>query len=273
MSSLEILGLLVLLSFLPAIGYLAWVRRSERYATEAWGTLLKAFFFGALISTFVSLILEDITSSVFSEVLQPDIGVLPQGSTAAYLFLAIVAAPIIEEGMKALGVVGMKSSLRYAADGMVFGAAVGFGFGFIENTLYGVSAWESFGLTVAILTLFVRSISSILLHGSATAMSGYGVAQNAIRGGRGHDQAAYYGLAVLMHASFNTLVSLPLILPSAWTSTIGAELLSLLTLVIAIGYAFFAFSHVRNRITELQFQAVNKFRGYSTVTAPIRRTQ
>ena len=60
MNEIIVLLILVLLSFLPAVGYLAWIRKTERYNTEAWGPLLRAFLFGAIISTFVSLILEEV---------------------------------------------------------------------------------------------------------------------------------------------------------------------------------------------------------------------
>ena len=258
MNEIIVLLILVLLSFLPAVGYLAWIRKTERYNTEAWGPLLRAFLFGAIISTFVSLILEEVFLLGFNEILQPDIGAIPKNPTASYIFLAVVAAPFIEEGMKALGVYNSRAKFRFLADGLVFGAAVGFGFGFVENTLYGLSALDQFGFTTAIATLLVRAVSSVLLHGSATAMSGFGIEENTLRKGRGHILAGYYLLAVLMHASFNALVSLPLILPANWTNTIGVTLLSFVTLVAAIAFAVYAFGHIRDRVTELEYTAIRR---------------
>lgn len=247
---------LILLSLLPALAYLAWVRKTERYDEEGWSPLLKSFLFGAVISTFVSGILELILYAAYSQVLQPDVSEVPQGATSAYLILAIVIAPFVEEGMKAAGVWRSRAEFRYVADGLVFGAAVGFGFGFVENTLYGLSALETAGWAVAIATLFVRAISSILMHGSATAMSGYGVAENQLHEGRGHILAGYYLVAVLMHASFNALVSLPLLLPAQWVDLVGSGVVSLLSLGIAIAFALYSFSHIRTRITELQMQPI-----------------
>jgi RsiW-degrading membrane proteinase PrsW (M82 family) len=260
MNTLEVLLLIVILSLLPALIYLAWVRRTERYNEEAWTPLLKAFFYGAIIGTSVSLILELILFNVYSTILQPDFGSVPQGSTATTLILACLIAPFVEEGMKALGVYGSRSQFRFVADGLVFGAAVGLGFGFMENVLYGSSAFFEAGLASAVATLIVRSVSSILLHGSATAMSGYGVAENSLHEGRGHILLGYFMLAVLMHASFNALAYLPLILPSSWMSSLGTEgsdILSLLLLVVAVAYALSAFSHIRKRIAELQFQPMS----------------
>ncbi len=259
MDEYTVLFLIILISFLPSIGYLAWVRKTERYSEEGWGPLLKAFLFGALISTFISALLEGVFLAIFSQVLQPDVGVLPKSSTFAFLVLAIVIAPIIEEGFKGVGVYSMRSNFRFVADGLVFGAAVGFGFGFVENTLYGLSAFDQYGIASAIITLLIRSVSSVLLHGSATAMTGFGVAENALHEGRGHVLAGYYLLAVLMHASFNLIASLPLILPADWTSIMGAEVLSLVSLGAAIAFAVYAFGHIRDKITELQYTALTRY--------------
>jgi RsiW-degrading membrane proteinase PrsW (M82 family) len=256
MNELTTVLILILLSFLPAIVYLAWVRRSERYNEEAWWPLLKAFAVGAVVSTVVSAILETVFFSLYSSVLQPDIGILPNSSVFDLFILTCVIAPVIEEGMKGLGVWGTRDELRYVADGLVFGAAVGFGFGFVENSLYGLSAYYGAGFAVAIETLFVRALSSILLHGSATAMTGYGVAENRLHEGRGHILVAYYFLAVLMHASFNLLLLLPYLLPSVWVSMVGTNLLTVFSFILAMTYAIAAFHHIRERIAELQFQPV-----------------
>ncbi|MDE1822031.1 MAG: PrsW family intramembrane metalloprotease [Euryarchaeota archaeon] len=258
---LVLVVLLVLFSLIAPLAYLSWVRKTERYNTEAWGPLLRAFGYGAFIGTFVSAILEAIFLAVYAQVLQPDLG-LPSGSTGnvvSLLVLAVVIAPFIEEGMKGAGVYGMRSRIRYVADGLVFGAAVGFGFSFIENLLYGVSAYGQAGLAGFLATIIVRSFSSSLLHGSATAMTGLGVAESELRKGKGHLLAGYYLLAVTMHGTFNALASLPLILslyyPSLPASTQNE--LSVVALLAAIIFAVSVFSHVRTRITEMQYQGVH----------------
>jgi RsiW-degrading membrane proteinase PrsW (M82 family) len=256
MNELTTVLILILLSFLPAIVYLTWVRRTERYNEEAWWPLLKAFAVGAIISTVVSAILESVLYDLYSSVLQPDIGILPNSSVFDLFLLSCVIAPIIEEGMKGIGVYGSREEFRYVADGLVFGAAVGFGFGFVENSLYGLSAYYQAGFAAAIATLFVRALSSILLHGSSTAMTGFGVAENRLHEGRGHILVGYYFLAVLMHASFNLLLILPYLLPTVWVNTVGIDLLTLFTLILAITYALAAFHHIRERIAELQFQPI-----------------
>lgn len=261
MSAVDTLVLIVfviIFSLIAPLGYLAWVRKTERYNTEAWGPLLRAFAYGAFIGTFVSAILEGIFLAAFSGVIQPDLG-LPGGANLSLVVLAVIVAPFIEEGMKGLGVWNMRGRIRYVADGLVFGAAVGFGFSFVENMLYGVSAWSQSGFDAFLATIIVRSISSSLLHGSATAMTGLGVAEDQLKRGAGHSLAGYYLLAVTMHGSFNALASITVILP-----LLGVNLpasyengLIILSLLAAILFAFSVFSHVRTRITEMQFQGVH----------------
>ena len=268
----------IIFSLIAPIGYLAWVRKTERYNTEAWGPLLRAFGYGAFIGTFISAILEGIFLLAYSSVIQPDLG-LPGGADATLVILAVVIAPFIEEGMKGLGVWNMRGQVRYVADGLVFGAAVGFGFSFVENMLYGVSALSAGGFMALLATIIVRSISSSLLHGSATAMTGLGVAENQLRKGVGHSLAAYYLLAVAMHASFNVLASITVILPLLGVKVPAQyeNALVILSLMAAIIYAFSVFSHVRTRITEMQFQGVGPLahtpKGYAYLSqgTPTRR--
>lgn len=259
--SLLLVIFLIIFSLIAPLAYVAWIRKTERYNTEGWGPLLRAFGYGAFIGTFVSAILEEIFLLAYSEVIQPDLGIpstAPASADLALVVLACVAAPFIEEGMKGLGVWGMRLRIRYVADGLVFGASVGFGFSFIENLLYGASAWDQAGIAAALGTILVRSVSSSLLHGSATAMTGLGVAENQLRQGKGHFLAGYYLLAVLMHASFNALASITTILTLLGVSLSGStsDTLTILALLAAIVYAVAVFSHVRTRIVEMEMTSV-----------------
>ena len=276
---LIVLVLFVLLfSLIAPLAWLAWVRKTERYHTEGWGTLLRAFAYGAFIGTFVSAILEGIFQAAYNVWIQPDLGLpsesVPQGQYLGLIVLAVFVAPFIEEGMKGLGVWSMRARIRYVADGLVFGSAVGFGFSFIENTLYGASAWTTGGFAALLATIIVRSISSSLLHGSATAMTGLGVAENQLQRGQGHKLAGYYSLAVLMHGSFNALASITVILALLGfaISTGESDTLSLLALVAAITFAFAAFGHVRTKITEMETQPIYRPPAPPQRTAPYAYT-
>jgi RsiW-degrading membrane proteinase PrsW (M82 family) len=256
LTGLQEFGLLVLAALLPALGYLIWVRQSERLGREPWSLLLRLFLFGALGATIVAGILEvvivDLGTAVSLKYPGPEFGFLNGNSTLGAFFLVLVVAPFIEEGLKAAGVVQYRGSLRRLADGPVFGAAVGLGFGFFETLLYGLGAFLAGGFAAGLTLIFLRSISSVLLHGSSTAMFGRGYASSLYEGQRGAT-GAYYLLAVAMHASFNALASLGAIVAAlGFANGIGiyADVIGLLA---AIAFAFGAIEHVRTVISRSDF--------------------
>jgi RsiW-degrading membrane proteinase PrsW (M82 family) len=250
------LVVLILAALLPAVLYLAWVRKSERFMTEAWGPLLRAFGYGALVATVVSALVEAILLGIGTAVSQnypgPEFTFLNGNSTLGAFFLVLVIAPFTEEAFKASGVIRASSQLRLLSDGPVFGASVGLGFGFFETLLYGLGAYLVGGLAAGLGLIFIRSISSVLLHGSTTAMFGYGYANSKLRG-VGHKGAEYYLLAVLMHAGFNALAGLSAILIALHFNVFSSGVADIIGLILAVGFAFAAIEHARAVIVRTNF--------------------
>ncbi len=95
----EDLLLLILVALVPALSYLAWVRKGERFRAEGWWTLLGAFAYGALFATLAAGLLEVILVALGSSVAQrfpgPEFVFLEPGSTAATFFLVLVVAPFV----------------------------------------------------------------------------------------------------------------------------------------------------------------------------------
>ncbi|HYA57077.1 MAG TPA: PrsW family intramembrane metalloprotease [Thermoplasmata archaeon] len=253
------LVVLIVVSLVPALFYLSWIRGTERYGTESWSPLLGAFAYGAIFATITAGVVEAVIVSVGTAVSQsypgPEFLFLNGNSTAGVFFLVLVVAPFIEEALKAAGVASRGSMLRQLADGPVFGASVGLGFGFFETFLYGLGAWLVGGLAAGIVLIAVRSVSSVLLHGSSTGMFGYGYARSRfVRTGPG--SGSYYLVAVGMHASFNALASLAVLLPFIGISGVAAAWASLLALAAAIAFAFLAIEHVRTIIQTTDYPAL-----------------
>jgi protease PrsW len=253
--------ILVLVALIPALIYLAWIRRTERYQQDAWGPVLSAFAYGALFATIVAAVLEGIIVSVGTAVSQnypgPEFVFLNSNSSLGVFFLVLLVAPLVEEGLKASGVAANRTRLRVIADGPVFGASVGLGFGFFETFLYGLGAFFVGGLAAGIALILVRSISSVLLHGSTTGMFGYGYARSRF-GVPGAGSGAYYLLAVGMHAAFNALASLAIILGLLGFSGVAVDVASLFALLAAIGFAFWAIEHVREVIVSADYPSLLK---------------
>jgi len=252
LSAIWDLVILVVVAFVPAIIYLSWVRGTERYGSqEGWGTLLRAFFYGAIFATIVAAILEGVIvylgTAVSVTYPAPEFVFLNSNSSLGVLFLVLVVAPFIEEAMKASGVVAFQRSFRQLADGPVVGAGVGLGFGFFETFLYGLGAFLVGGLAAGIVLILIRSVSSVLLHGSSTGMFGYGFARSKYHQ-PGPGTGAYYLVAVGMHASFNLLASLSVVLVLLGITSIASGAADLIALFAAIFFAFWAIEHVRSII-------------------------
>lgn len=268
-TAIESLGILALVALLPALVYLAWVRGAVRYQGKAWGTVLRAFVYGAVFATIVAGILEAVIVGLGTSISQrypaPDFVFLNGDSTAGAFFLVLVVAPFIEEALKASGVYLYRGEIRRGADGPVLGASVGLGFGFFETFLYGVGAFVVGGLVAGLALILVRSLSSVVLHGSSTGMFGHGLARS-LAGRPGAGSGAYYLLAVAMHATFNALASLTVILALVGIHGVAIDYGSLVALLAAMAFAFGAIEHVRSVIQTDDYPALAGYR-----KAPPRR--
>ncbi len=254
--ALESLLLLVLIALLPALLYLSWVRTTEFGQKEGWGVVLRCFAYGAFFATIVAAVVEAAlvaggTGLAVAEP-APEFVFLNGNTTAGQFFLILVAAPFIEEALKASGVYAYRAQIRRIADGAVLGASVGLGFGFFETFLYGLGAYATGGIVAGIALIALRSISSVLLHGSSTAVFGYGYAEERLTG-RGRAASTHYLGAVALHGAFNAVVSL-----GSFAAVLGltgnvADALSALGLALGIFLAFLAIEYVRRIIVQSSY--------------------
>jgi hypothetical protein len=112
--------------------------------------------------------------------------------------------------------------------------------------LYFVVAYSE-GTEVLILTIAIRSVTSMVLHMSATSISGYGISRSRVLGasGRSAGWLRYVGIAIVLHAAFNLFASLGDIFPQ------NADILGIVGLIIVFILANTAFGIMRRRIKEL----------------------
>lgn len=108
---------------------------------------------------------------------------------------AVVAAPIIEEAAKALGLRWLHPWIKHPTSGWLLGLAAGLGFGMLEGAfnLDSTSNWLVGG--------WVR-LAALLLHGLATSLTGLGYARY-LQSNRRSDLWRGYGRAVIMHGAWN----------------------------------------------------------------------
>ena len=231
-------GLAAVLSFGPAYLYLKSIRNAEETDREPWSALQVAFVWGAVSGVFYALILNGLGGSLVF---------LYSGNDADLTFIltAIIVAPIVEEFVKPLVLfrnVSVKGEINEVEDGIVYGAACGLGFGATENILYGLSEGAvSSGLLGVIIVVTLRTVSSILLHLTASSFAGYGISQYLVKGAPFSVVIKYYLLAVLIHAAWNT------------AAVLGSPLILVFSILLAIGGLEFS----KRRIRELDLEGSN----------------
>jgi RsiW-degrading membrane proteinase PrsW (M82 family) len=108
---------------------------------------------------------------------------------------AVVAAPMIEEGVKALGLRWLRPWINHPSNGWLLGMAAGLGFGMLEGAfnLDSTNNWLAGG--------WVR-LAALLLHGLATSLTGLGYARY-LQSKRRSDLWRGYSRAVIMHGAWN----------------------------------------------------------------------
>jgi protease PrsW len=170
----------------------------DRYEKEPLSLIMIAFLWGALPAIALALLFELILAAPLER--------SPIGPGATLWALA----PLVEEPIKALALVGLYRFARYEfdgpLDGIVYGALVGFGFSMTENLLFFLHYGDLDRL------LWVRGVLFGLNHAFFTSL--VGLALGAARYGRSRQLniLALIGgltLAILFHALHNYVVGYP----------------------------------------------------------------
>ena len=202
------LVLVLMVSIVPPILYLVWIRNAEVCRRESMGSVLLAFGLAAIGSLGAAYVIEAIlVTTLYSpgSILSHGFwGIQPNDQNVQLLILAVLIAPVVEELTKSLAVLAMRPRLNEIEDGLVYGAAAGLGFAAVENVLYNATGLVQ-GTEVFLVIAISRALTSTLLHASATAITGYGIALSKFHRMAGHPEswAIYYMGAVLLHAFFN----------------------------------------------------------------------
>ena len=156
--------------------YFLIIKGMDRYEPEPVWLLTAVFFWGAVVATSISLVLNGIGEGVLSLALSaPENSQIVQSSTASFV------APVVEESAKGFGllVLWLLSSVWLhevdgPLDGAIYGGVIGLGFTLTEDVLY-VGAAAAQGGTQAFALYLLRTVAAGLSHASFTAMTGLGV--------------------------------------------------------------------------------------------------
>jgi len=164
--------LVMLLSFVPMLLYALLLWWLDRYEKEPLYLLAFAFLWGAIPAIILSLLLEVLL----------DIPILAVSNSALTYDLlgSSFSAPLVEEGVKALAVLGLflffRREIDSPLDGLIYGGMTGFGFAAVENFFYLLGAYESGGMAGTLSLTFFRAGLFGLNHAMYTGFTGLGLA-------------------------------------------------------------------------------------------------
>ena len=175
----------------------------DRYEKEPLGLAAAAFLWGAIPAIVVSLVVE----------LLFDVPLAMLGQGLAYEMVSSgLVAPVVEETVKAVALLGIFVFWRHefdnVLDGIIYGALVGFGFAIVEDFFYSVSSLGKGGWGMI---LFLRTVLFGLNHSFFTALTGIGLGYARLareRWKRWLAPLAGLGAAITFHAIHNLGASL-----------------------------------------------------------------
>lgn len=153
-----------LAALIPMFIYLIFIWRLDKYEREPFGKVLKHFFWGAIGAVFFGILLSTIMNSTF------DIFI---NDSASLIFIStVIIAPFAEEIVKGVFLLRTfrKDYFDNLTDGLVYGGAIGLGFGMTENLLYFTTYDDTLAQWISI--VITRSIFSAVMHAIATATVG-----------------------------------------------------------------------------------------------------
>jgi RsiW-degrading membrane proteinase PrsW (M82 family) len=196
---------------------------------EFWKSLLMAFLWGAVVAALVSYLLESLIATFVVDL----------------FVLAVVIAPVIEEGIKPVGLWFTRKKIDELEDGLIYGAVIGLGFAATENLVYGVRFWDQ-GFLVLLSLFYIRTVGSSLLHATATGLTGYGFAHKQVIRQRWFPLVPYLLLAMVVHSMFNVF---------AFSVQTVHQIIGV---VVAVIFAVVVFYWIRKKIQLLDQRVLTK---------------
>jgi RsiW-degrading membrane proteinase PrsW (M82 family) len=191
----------LLAAIIPMIIYLIIIWRMDKYEREPFRFLILHFLWGA----FGAIILGILGSAILGNFT----GIREDGSPVNTLIQTILFAPVSEEIAKGVFLLWSVKSRKFdnITDGLVYGSAIGLGFGMTENFTYFVTYGDT--LSSWIFLVFIRSLFSAVMHMISTATFGafLGMAKFNLRISKTFLPIAGLLLAIFFHFMWNFTVS------------------------------------------------------------------
>ncbi|GGQ16393.1 hypothetical protein GCM10010140_53370 [Streptosporangium pseudovulgare] len=190
------------LALAPVPVLLAAVLALDRMEPEPRSNLVFAFAWGAGVAVLVAGLINSFNLLYIENAAQ-------LGPGAARAVAATFGAPVVEETMKGLVLLGLlrfrRAELDGPTDGVIYASMVGLGFAMSENVSYYIAALSEAGAHGLAVTVVLRGVLSPFAHPLFTSMIGVAVAYAALRRGPGKTWVVLAGWAgaMLLHGIWN----------------------------------------------------------------------
>lgn len=224
--------MLIILSAISAIVpmsiYLVLIWKFDQYDREPFKLVLINYLWGALGAIVLALL-----GSLFFTTIA---SIFIKDSLQLSRFGAIVVAPIVEEITKGFFLLITISNKKFdnITDGIVYGGAIGLGFGMTENFLYFVSYGDS--IANWIMLVIVRSLFSAVMHCVSTATLGALLGMAKFKSSPKKIFYAFIGLliAMLIHSIWNSSLSYDRTAPIGFLFMIVSIIIFISSYIISI---------------------------------------
>lgn len=159
----------LLAAIIPMITYLLIIWRTDRYDREPFGLLIINYIYGAVGAILLAIIGSGLVTGLLSYIMTNEEMVLRVQT--------IIIAPIVEETTKGFFLFLMIANKKFdnITDGIVYGGAIGLGFGMTENFFYFLFYSQSFSgwLTIVIIRTLFSGVMHCVSTGTLGAFLGY----------------------------------------------------------------------------------------------------
>ena len=190
---------------LPVPVYIMLLLWVDRYESEPLWMLATAFLWGAFVAVFIAIVLNTINSAIVADA--------TRSAQIGRNFGAVISAPIVEEGAKALILLVLflwkRDEFDGILDGIIYAGMVGLGFAMTENILYYGRAVGG-GAGVLTVVFVLRGLAAPFSHPLFTSMTGIGLGW-ARQSNNGFVKMVTpvigFMLAILLHATWNGLAT------------------------------------------------------------------
>ncbi|GAA0967735.1 hypothetical protein GCM10009555_012010 [Acrocarpospora macrocephala] len=191
------------LAIAPVPLLLAGVLALDRMEPEPRSNLIFAFAWGAGVAVLIAGILNSL-NLIYVENRLGD-------AVTARNYVATIGAPVVEETMKGLVLLGLlrfrRQELDGPTDGIIYASMVGLGFAMSENVSYYLAALADNGPEGLAATVVLRGVLSPFAHPLFTSMIGIAVAYAALHKGAGWVVLLGWLGAMVLHGLWNGLAS------------------------------------------------------------------